>query len=306
MLNKPWTELNTPVIENADVLLKAVPWDNAASAGKGAWQAPERIRQLSKILPPFTENGTELKDFHVFDAGDFQVDLDWERLWETIRTESGQLIGCGKFCLFLGGDHSVTIPLEQAFLDEYSGKKAGIIHLDSHSDILDEYCGHRWSHACTQRRALEHYAMSDEGLSLVGIRSWEKEELEYLAEHQKINIITAEDIWNKGISATAEDLVSRYEAYDAVYVSIDIDVLDPAYAPGTGTPEAGGLTSRELLQLIKSLLASLPVKVLDIVEVSPPMDSSDITSWAALKIIYEVFGAIYNNKNNIQLEGKQK
>ncbi len=298
MTNKAWAELNISDINKADVLIKAVPWDSAASAGKGASQAPDRIRQLSKILPAFTENGTELKDFFVFDDGDFEVDLNWERYWKTIRSGASEMIGVGKFCLFLGGDHSVTIPLEEAFLDVHFGKKVGIIHFDSHSDILDEYCGHKWSHACTQRRALEHPAIDDDGLSLVGIRSWEGEELEYLAVHPDIKVVTAEKLWTEGITDTIEALINKYEDFEAVYVTIDIDVLDPAFAPGTGTPEAGGLSSRELMQIIKQLISRLPVKAMDIVEVSPPLDSSDITSWAALKLIYEVFGQVLIKKEN--------
>ena len=110
---------------------------------------------------------------------------------------------------------------------------------------------------------------------------------------EEISVMPAEKIWEQGIGETISHLLEKYKDYDAVYITVDVDVLDPAYAPGTGTPEAGGLPSRELMQIMKKPIAGLPVKVFDLVEVSPLLDSSDITSWAALKLIYEVFGQVY-------------
>ena len=171
-----------------------------------------------------------------------------------------------------------------------------MIHFDSHSDIFDEFEGHKWSHACTQRRALEHENLKDEGLSLIGIRAWEDLEVEFFKKHKDIQVITAAQIYKKGINYVKAKLNERYRDYDVVYLTLDIDVLDPAFAPGTGTPESGGLSTREMIELIKFTINKLPIKAMDIVEVSPPLDSSDITSWAALKIIYEVFGQLYLKK----------
>lgn len=296
MTYKPWGELATNDFKKADVLLKAIPWDCAASAGKGAKEAPDTIRQLSKVLPPATESGIVLENFFILDEGDFDTDLNWERYFNRIREDCREMFRSGKFCFFLGGDHSVTIPIEEAFLDVHQGKKVGIIHFDSHSDILMDYYGHKWSHACTQRRALEHENMTDAGLALIGIRSWEAEELEFLSKHPEIKVITALEIYENGIQNAIKILLERYHKFDAIYLTLDIDVLDPAYAPGTGTPEGGGLSTREMMQFIKILIKELPIKAMDIVEVSPPLDSSNITSWAALKIMYEVFGQLYLKK----------
>lgn len=292
-----WAELAANDLEKADVIIKGIPFDGAASVGKGACQAPDQLRQLSKVLPAVSEEGIVFKNsFFVKDEGDFEVDLNWERFYGEIQEETGKLLKHGKFCLFLGGDHSTTIPLELAFLNHYAGKKVGVIHFDSHSDILDEYEGHKWSHACTQRRAIENENLKDDGLSLIGIRSWESEEIEYLAEHSDIKVIPAAKVYEKGIGYVMEQLKERYQDFDAIYLSIDIDVLDPSCAPGTGTPECGGLTTREMMQMIKFMIKELPIKAMDIVEVSPPLDSSNITSWAALKLIYEVFGQLYLKK----------
>ncbi len=292
-MNGFWAELAINEIEEADVIIKGIPFDGAASVGKGSCQAPDMIRLLSKALPPITEEGTILKDFYVKDLGDFEVDLNWERFYEAIEKETKTLLKADKFCLFIGGDHSVSIPLEKAFIESYKDKKIGIIHFDSHSDIIDEYEGHKWSHACTQRRALD-FGLEDKGLSLVGIRSWEEEELIFLEKHSEINVVTAAKIYEEGIDALIKNLAKRYKEYDAIYLSIDIDVLDPAYAPGTGTPESGGLSTRQMMQVIKSLFRELPIKAMDIVEVSPLLDTTNnITSWAALKLMYEAFGGIY-------------
>ena len=119
---------------------------------------------------------------------------------------------------------------------------------------------------------------------------------DFLSKHPDIKVIRALEVYEKGINHTIDTLLERYQGFDVIYLTLDIDVLDPAYAPGTGTPEGGGLSTREMMQIIKVLFQELPIKAMDIVEVSPPLDSSDITSWAALKIMYEVFGQLYLKK----------
>ncbi|KJS12056.1 MAG: hypothetical protein VR67_11285 [Peptococcaceae bacterium BRH_c8a] len=295
----PWGELLTNKRDEARVCIMGVPFDLAVSCGKGAYQAPEKIRYLSRYLPATTEDGVYLNQVKVFDAGDVQVDLNWERYFKTVEDRAYALLTTGKFCLFLGGDHSVTIPLQKAFgrynIAERGGKresgKIGVIHFDAHCDLCNSYDGHHWSHACTERRSLDE-VINPGDLTLLGIRSYEKEELDFLRQHPEITVIQARDVYSRGIAALYRDMEAHYRNYEAIYFTLDIDVLDPAFAPGTGTPEAGGLTSRELLELVKLIVANLPVKAMDIVEVSPGMDRSDITCWAALKIIYEVFGCL--------------
>lgn len=292
-MNIAWAELAVDKMEDANVIIKGIPFDNAASVGKGAALAPDNIRKLSKVLPNITETGIVLDNFGVKDEGDFEVDLNWERYFLEIEEGAKDLFQRDKFCIFLGGDHSVTIPLEKAFVEMNQGKKVGVIHFDSHCDILNEYIGSGWAHACTQRRALE-YGLKDEGLTFVGVRSWEAEELDFLVKHSDITIISAEEVYELEINAVIDTLVEKYINFDAVYMTIDIDVLDPAYAPGTGTPEGGGLSTREMMKVVKLLVKNLPIKAMDIVEVSPPLDvKNNITSWAALKLIYEVFGALH-------------
>lgn len=287
----PWGEVYTSDLQEADVCVMGIPFDSAVSCGKGAALAPENMRNLSRYLPPATEEGYNFDSLKVFDHGDVAADLDWARYYAAVEEEALGLLSTDKFCLFLGGDHSVTIPLQKAFRKKHEGKKMGIIHFDSHSDICDVYDNHKWSHACTERRALDDL-IEPRDLALVGIRSWEAEEIVYL-ENNPVLLIRAYDIFKEGYQAACEKLKDRFKDYDVIYFTLDIDVLDPAFAPGTGTPEAGGPTSREVIEMVKFLMKELPIAAMDVVEVSPPLDATNqITSWAALKIIYEVFGQL--------------
>lgn len=289
----PWGELYTDEFEDADIVILGIPFDSAVSNRKGTAEAPDRIRELSRILPAVTEEGLLFKNLKVYDNENVEITLDWEKYFNKVEETATKLLESGKFCIFIGGDHAVTIPLEAAFAKVHKDEKIGIIHFDSHPDIIDSYDGHPWSHACTQRRALELDVIKPEGLTFIGLRSFMEEELEYLKKHPEITIINAREIYRKGIAYVLETVKEKYRDYTKIYMTLDIDVLDPAFAPGTGTPEAGGLSTRELMELVREMVLTLPIAAFDIVEVSPPLDSSDITSWAALKIIYEVFGVVY-------------
>jgi agmatinase len=200
-----------------------------------------------------------------------------------------------RLALFLGGDHSVSIPLHKAFSRKTSGK-IGLIQFDAHLDLADVFEGHPWSHACTARRAMELPNASPDNLAFVGIRSWMSDELEYLRAHPSVKVHPAREVARLGIEAVAAEVVAQMTAVEAVYFTLDIDGLDPAYAPGTGTVEAGGVLMRDLLGLVRAVFEQLPVRAMDIVEVSPPLDHNDITSLAAIRVIYEVFGFVAARK----------
>lgn len=274
----------------AEVGVLGVPFDNATSYRKGAAFAPAKIREITPHVAPTTEEGHALAGLRVRDYGDVPVDLDWERYFATVEAQAAQALK-HPLALFMGGDHSVTIPLMAAFSKTVSGP-IGVVHFDSHPDLGDVYDGHRWSHACTERRVLELPNVAPRHLVFVGLRSWMAEELTFLDAHPEIGVHTARDVYRRGIEAVAEDVVRQLEGVEAVYFTLDIDGLDPAFAPGTGTPEAGGLSTRELLELLRVVFARLPVRAMDIVEVAPPLDHADVTSFAAVKVIYEVWGWI--------------
>lgn len=295
MHNLPWAELAATNQNEADINVYGIPFDGAASIGKGASEGPDRIRLLSKGLPPTTEKGVILENFFVYDAGDAPLDLNWERYYGDIEKTAEELIK-DKFTLFLGGDHSVSIPLLAGFRKAYKGKKIGVIHFDCHADLMDEYEGHKWAHACPFRRFLELDGVESKDLAQVGVRSFEPEEVHFINQSD-IRFYHASKVEQLGVVEVVKQLAEAYEDYDAIYISVDIDVLDPAYAPGTGTPEGGGLTSRQMMYMTRELVKNLPVKAFDLVEISPPRDINDTTSWAGLKIIYELFAGLYENKN---------
>jgi len=272
----------------AEIGVLGVPFDNATSYRKGAALAPAKIREVTPHIAPVTEEGQRLAGLRIRDYGDVGIDLDWERYFAAVQAQAIRVLQ-HSFAVFLGGDHSVTIPLSAAFSEAVSGR-FGVVHIDAHVDLADEFEGHRWSHACTARRVLERSNLNPEHLAFVGTRSFMDDELAFLQAHPEIGIHTARDVARRGAETIAEQVIAQLQEVDAVYVTLDIDALDPAYAPGTGTPEAGGLSTRELLELLRGIFAGLPVRVLDIVEVSPPLDCSDITAFVAAKTIYEIFG----------------
>lgn len=291
-----WREIYTDHINDADMCVLGIPFDGAASVGKGAAHAPDSIRECTKVLPPVNSTGDRFPEVRVFDRGDVEFSLNWEAFFGNVEKEALELLQSNKFCMFIGGDHSVTIPLAKAFAAHHEGKKIGFIHFDSHPDLCHEYEDSLWSHACPLKRVLDDQ-IAPRDLAQVGIRSYESEEIDLYEAHPELLVIKAHDIFKEGYQAAIDKLVENFKGYDAIYITLDIDVLDPAFAPGTGTPEAGGLSSRELMEIINQLFDNLPVAAMDIVEISPTLDTENqITSWAGVKIIYEVLAKLNNRK----------
>jgi len=279
---------------DAEVGVLGVPFDNAVSFRSGTACAPATMRELTTHMSCATEEGQALT-LRVRDYGDVAADLEWARYFQTVEERAMAALQ-HPFTLFLGGDHSVTIPLIQAF-DRTVDGSFGVVHFDAHFDLFDVYDGHRWSHACTERRALELPGLDPGNLVFVGARSFPKEEVDFLQANPEITYYTARQCYRQGIEAIAEQVVEKLAGLDAIYFTLDIDGLDPAYAPGTGTPEGGGLSTRDLLELVRVVFSKLPVRAMDVVEVAPPLDSADITSIAALKVIYEAWGMVQETKS---------
>lgn len=278
-----WRNLLTKNLNEATVVVLGLPYDGAVSCGKGASLAPKVMRELSSYLPPVSYTGNILKT-KIYDFGDVEDFNNADSLIGKVTSEN-------KFKLFLGGDHSVSIKTQKAFIEKHQGQKIGIIHIDAHADLCDVYDNNKASHACVNRRAVEH-GLNDEDITYIAIRSWEVEELEYYQNHEEVLQLPMYRIKALGLAKVIEIVINKYHNYDNVYLSVDIDNLDPSYAPGTGTPEPGGLSSYELMELVKALVMKLNINTMDVVEVAPPLDVNNITSWAALKLIYEVFSCL--------------
>jgi len=282
--------LLTTDLQSSNITLTTIPYDEGCSCGLGASMAPDRIRELSSFLPPLTMDGIVLDNIKLYDFGNVEKSDEY---FKKIKNEATNRFNLKKFPIFIGGDHSVSIPLQEAFFDfcQKENKIPAIIHLDAHPDICYFYDGSKFSHACTNRRSIE-YGYKEENITLIGVRGFEAEEIEYLSQHPELKVYTANECYNYGMQNIIKDLKNKYDDKYAIYLSYDIDINDPSFAPGTGTPEAFGPTSRMVLELITGLFKNLNIKAFDIVEISPTLDSNDITSWLALKTMYEVFNIL--------------
>jgi len=288
-----WADLSqrnyTPA--DSDFTVIGVPYDGAACARKGAALAPERLRFWSTHLTPFSEDRTRLGGIRICDVSDIPIEdqaRDFERVRETVAALPNVPI-------ILGGDHSISIPVFQAQRERYKDQRLGVLWVDAHPDLCDVFTGSRLSHACVLRRALE-FGIDQQDVCLVGVRSWEDQEID-LIENGDLNVYTAAMVAERGMRSVASSVYSKLSRCDAVHISLDIDCLDPAFAPGTGIPDSGGLSSREVITLIKSL-QGLPLVGLDVVEVSPPIDPSEVTVFAALKVIVEYVALFAREKEN--------
>jgi agmatinase len=294
-----WADLSktdfTPA--DSDFTVIGVPYDGGAGARKGAALGPERIRFWSTHLTPFSEDRTRLGELRVADLGDLPVN-DQARDTSTALSAGFDLV-CKKVAalpnvpIILGGDHSISIPVLEAQRERYKDQRLGVLWVDAHPDLCDIFTGSRLSHACVLRRALE-FGIEPRDVCMVGLRSWEDQEID-LIENGGFHVYTAAMVAERGMRSVASSVYSKLSLCDAVHISLDIDCLDPAFAPGTGIPDSGGLTSREVITLIKSM-QGLPLVGLDLVEVSPPIDPSEATVFAALKIIMEYLALFARQK----------
>ncbi len=286
-----WAGLHRPNLKpsDSDFTVIGVPYDGAACARKGAALAPERIRFWSTQLTPFSEDRTRLGELRICDLGDIPVSdqaRDFQSIYQKVATLTNVPI-------VLGGDHSISIPVLQAQRERYKDQRLGLLWVDAHPDLCDVFTDSKLSHACVLRRALES-GIQPEDVCMVGLRSWEEQEID-LIENGGLNIYTAAAVAERGMRSIASSVHSKLSLCDAVHISLDIDCLDPAFAPGTGIPDAGGLSSRDLITLIKSM-QGLPLVGLDVVEVAPPIDPSEATVFAALKIIMEYIALFAREK----------
>lgn len=286
---KIWAGLNKPgiKIEESDAVIFGIPYDKGVSFRSGAKLAPDELRKITYTIDPTTERFESLEDMKILDLGNFTGE-NIPKIASKIEMSISQCIKNKKLFTMIGGDHSTTIPVLQC-VDKAVEGTLGIIHLDSHFDLCDDMGGDIYSHGCTQRRAMElEHVEGLESIFFLGLRSIELQEHKFI-QGKKMNIISAREIREIGTIETCKRVLDKMSAFDNIYITVDIDCLDPAYAPGTGTPQFGGLNSRELLDMLYEFF-KLPVIGFDIVEVAPPLESSSIALFAARKIVTECWG----------------
>ncbi|WP_188587307.1 agmatinase [Gordonia jinhuaensis] len=284
-------------VSDADVHIVGLPFDTGVSYRPGARFGPGHIRASSKLLRPYNQS-MDISPFanqQVADCGDLGINpFSITEAIDTIDTAVTGLGEHGATTLALGGDHTIALPMLRAMHRLY-GQRIAVLHFDAHLDTWDTYFGAPYTHGTPFRRASEEGLIDMERSLHIGIRGplYSKTDLE---DDQRLgfSIIRSDDYEVDGTRSIVERMRRRLIG-GPVYVSVDIDILDPAAAPGTGTPEAGGLTSRELLHTLRGL-AGLNVVGADIVEVAPAYDHAEITGIAAAHVAYELLTILSGNR----------
>jgi agmatinase len=279
-------------VDRADVAVVGVPFDSGVSYRPGARFGPNHIRESSRLLRPYNP-ALQVAPFgrqQVADAGDLAVNpFSIDEAITAIERGARDLLERAGCLLTLGGDHTIALPLLRAVTAAVG--PVALVHFDAHLDTYDTYFGAAYTHGTPFRRASEEGLLDRSGSLHAGIRGplYTDTDLTDDAE-MGFQVIPAADVEQIGVAGMIEQIAQRV-ADRPVYLSIDIDVLDPAHAPGTGTPEAGGLTSRELLATLRSF-ARLNLVGADIVEVAPAYDHAQITGIAAAHVAYELLSAL--------------
>jgi len=263
--------------EESDFVIYGVPYDKTSSFRKGANKAPEKIREASWNFETFNlRTGFDLRDIKLHDYGDLDVrDDDPKIMVKKVEEFVSKLITEKKFPIGIGGEHSITSGVINAY-----PKDIAVLSLDAHLDFRDEYENNRYNHACVTRRIADHIKLKN--IAVLGVRSSEKEEFE---EAKKMGLfhIDSFDIIENGIHNALIKIKNLF-VNKKIYLTLDIDVLDPAYAPGTSTPEPFGLKPYDILNCIE--LFSKQIIGFDVVEVCPKYDNGETSILAAKLIRY--------------------
>jgi agmatinase len=275
-------------VGRADVAVVGVPFDSGVSYRPGARFGPSAVREASRLLRPY-HPGLDVSPFEraqVVDAGDIPANpMDVQAAIRTVQREATELINGGARLVTIGGDHTIALPLLRAVAQKHG--PVALLHFDAHLDTWDAYFGASYTHGTPFRRAVEEGVLDTSTLCHVGIRGPLYDRSDLTGDKELgFGIVTSADVLRRGVDEVVGGLRERV-GDRPLYVSIDIDVLDPAHAPGTGTPEAGGMTSRELLEILRGLAGTNLVSA-DVVEVAPAYDHAEITSIAASHVAYDL------------------
>ena len=263
--------------EEASIVLYGAPFDSTTSFRPGARFGPAAMRHESFGLETYSPyQDRDLMDIRVFDSGDLELCFgSSEMALADIEKRAEEILEADKFPLLLGGEHLVTLAAVRAVAAKYPDLH--IIHFDAHADLRDDYLGARLSHACVLRRC--HDLLGDGRIHQFCIRSGEREEFRFAAQHTDFHPLSFD-----GLEETVRELKEKNVP---VYFTIDLDCLDPAAFPGTGTPEAGGVTFLELLEAIR-MVAQANVVGADVNELAPMLDASGVSTATACKVLREL------------------
>ena len=285
---------------DAEAVILGAPFDGGTSHRAGCRFGPLAIR-TTDYLPhdgsrPHLALGVDaLIDLGVVDLGDIEMPsgdtmLSLQRLEDAVAT----IASASKLPIVLGGDHTIALPDVTGVARHHGFGNVSVIHFDAHADTGDIQLGLLYGHGTPMRRLIESGACRGDRFLQVGLRGYwpEPATLAWMAE-QEMRSFEMTEITSRGLGAVLDEAFERAtDGCDAVFLSVDVDVVDPGSAPGTGTPEPGGLTSRELLDAVRRIAMELPLAGMDIVEVSPPYDTAEVTAYLANRVVLEALSGI--------------
>ena len=284
-----------------DVAILGIPFDDRVSYRPGARFGPRAIRQATS-----TSGGHSLalgvepfRVLDVVDAGDADIVPAWPERGHAVAFHRVlDVMSSGAVPMILGGDHSITWPVVSAVAQTIAPRRVGMIHFDAHADTADDETGVRAGHGTPMRRLIESGAIDGRALVQVGLRGyWPPPATFDWMRAQGMRWHTMSEIEDRGIDAVTDDAIAEVQQYaDVVYISVDIDVLDPGMAPGTGTPEPGGMLTRELLRAVRRIAASVDICGMDVMEVAPPYDHAEVTAMAAHRCVLETISGMASRR----------
>jgi agmatinase len=290
----------------ADVVILGAPFDGGTSHRAGTRFGPQHIRQTCYLphdgsRPSLAMRVDALRDLRVCDAGDVEMfSGDAERSVRDLQAAVSAVAGTGAIPLILGGDHTIAWP-DAAGVAEHVGQgRVSMIHFDAHADTGDVEFGSLIGHGQPMRRLIESGAVRGDRFLQIGLRGYwpGPETLSWMAG-QRMRSYEMTEIGARGLTeCLTESFGIALDDCDGVFLSVDIDVCDPGHAPGTGTPEPGGLTARELLDSVRRIAYELPVVGMDVVEVSPPYDHAEVTSFLANRVVLEALSGIARRRRD--------
>ncbi len=293
-------------LKKCDAVIVGAPYDGGTSFRPGARFAPSAIRSADYLpydgIRPHLGLGVDpFKELTVRDAGDIPLPpTDIMHVLNLVSDAVEKIIMANAFPVILGGDHSVTYANVVALTRKYGKGKVGVIHFDAHPDTSEQELDQPHGHGQWVRRLIDDGYVHGKNFVQMGVRGYWPDHpvLKWMAE-QSMRTFEMSEMQARGLEACLEEAMRvALDGCQTVFLSVDIDVCDPAFSPGTGTPEPGGLTSRELLDAVRNITLQSELCGLDIVEVSPPYDHADITALLANRVALEVLSALASKKVN--------
>jgi agmatinase len=306
-LGVPRCDLDDPATyAEADIVILGAPFDGGTSHRPGARFGPMAIRATDYLphdgsRPSLAMRTDGLVDLTVVDAGDVEMySGDIETALPLLESAVEKVTRSGAIPVVLGGDHSITYPDAKGVANVVGHGRVSMIHFDAHADTGDIAFGSLWGHGQPMRRLIDSGALRGDRFLQVGLRGYwpPPETLEWMAE-QRMRSYEMTEIVHRGLTeCLTEAFGIAMDECDGVFLSVDVDVCDPGHAPGTGTPEPGGLSARDLLDAVRRICLELPVVGIDVVEVSPPYDHAEITAALANRVVLEALSAIARRRQD--------